>query len=211
MNYTDRAVEALRAAEAALRDIITQALAAKAYRDLAKVAAAADAVAALISELSGGVPVATPVSPSAAQEPENLRASTSASNRATAARTSNAASRRIGYPRFLRDGDRLVKVAWSKKERKPYEHRAPQAIIQTLIDAVRKRKGEGKLFEAANVLPLVTESGEEYPSYQSYLALAWLRHVGIVAKKGRDGYILKRGVATSQKLEELWAILPVGD
>ncbi len=209
MTYTDIAVEALKAAQSALRDIITQALATKAYRDLAKVAAAADAVEALISELNGGAQAATPVSPAAAQVAEDLRAaSVSVSNRATAARTT---SRRMGYPRFLRDGDRLVKVAWSKKERKPYEHRAPQAIIQTLIDAVRKRKGEGKLFEAADVLPLQTESGEEYPSYQSYLALAWLRHVGIVTKKGRDGYILKRGVVTPQKLEELWTLLSVAD
>jgi hypothetical protein len=211
MIYTNRAIEALKVVEATLRDIIGQALAAKAYRDLASVASAADAVTALISELSGSTPVKTLLGPSSAQESQSLRTSATANHQAMAARTANVVSRRMGYPRFLRDGDRLVKVAWSKKERKPYEHRAPQAIIQTLIDAVRKRKGEGKLFEAADVLPLVTGSGEEYPSYQSYLALAWLRHVGIVAKKGRDGYILKRDVGTPQKLDELWASLPVGD
>jgi len=211
MIYTNRAIEALKVVEATLRDIIGQALAAKAYRDLASVASAADAVTALISELSGSTPVKTLLGPSSVQESQSLRTGASANHQAMAARTANVVSRRMGYPRFLRDGDRLVKVAWSKKERKPYEHRAPQAIIRTLIDAVRKRKGEGKLFEAADVLPLVTGSGEEYPSYQSYLALAWLRHVGIVAKKGRDGYILKRDVGMPQKLDELWASLPVGD
>jgi hypothetical protein len=211
MIYTSRAIEALKVAEATLRDIIGQALAAKAYRDLASVASAADALTALISELSGSALAKTLIGPSSAQESQSLGTSASANRQAIPARTATVASRRMGYPRFLRDGDRLVKVAWSKKERRPYEHRAPQGIIQTLIDAVRKRKGEGKLFEAADVLPLVTGSGEEYPSYQSYLALAWLRHVGIVAKKGREGYILKRGVATPQELDELWSSLPVGD
>lgn len=203
MNYTDKAIEALKAVEAALRDIITQALAKKAYRDLAKVAGAADTVAALVSELDSSSPAATPMSTPSVQEPQ--------SQRHRSVRASNVASRRGGYPRFLRDGDRLVKVAWSKKERKPYEHRAPQAIIQTLIDAVRKRKGEGKLFEAVDVLPLATANGEEYPSYQSYLVLGWLRHVGIVAKKGREGYILRPGTATPAKLDGLWASLPTED
>lgn len=203
MTYTDKAIEALRAAEATLRDIITQALATKAYRDLAKVAGAADTVAALVSELDSSAPAAMPVSTLSVQAPQ--------SQPHRAVRASNVASRRAGYPRFLRDGDRLVKVAWSKKERKPYEHRAPQAIIQTLIDAVRKRKGEGKLFEAADVLPLATANGEEYPSYQSYLALGWLRHVGIVAKRGREGYILRPGTATPAKLDGLWVSLPTED
>ena len=203
MSYTDKAIEALRAAEATLRDVITQAFATKAYRDLAKVAGAADRVAELISELDGNASAAMHVSVLSVQPPQ------SQSHRAV--RSSNVGSRRAGYPRFLRDGDRLVKVAWSKKERKPYEHRAPQAIVQTLIDAVRKRKGEGKLFEAADVLPLSTANGEEYPSYQSYLALAWLRNVGIVAKRGREGYILKPGATTPAKLDELWASLPTED
>lgn len=203
MIYTDKAVEALRAVETTLRDIITEALAKKAYRDLVKVAGAADTVAALVSELDNSAPVAPPVSLPSIQDPQGQRH--------RAIRASNVASRRGEYPRFLRDSDRLVKVAWSKKERKPYEHRAPQAIIQTLIDAVRKRKGEGKLFEAVDVLPLATANGEEYPSYQSYLVLGWLRHVGIVAKKGREGYILRPGAATPTKLDGLWASLPTED
>src|SRR5579859_4570243 len=32
--------------------------------------------------------------------------------------------RREQYPRFFRRGDELVKVGWSKKERKEYNHRA---------------------------------------------------------------------------------------
>jgi|SRR5947209_7695040 len=198
MSYTDRAVEALRGAEATLREVITQALAAKAYRELSKVASAADSVAALIGELDGGTPSLA-----------NHRVA--AATQIAARPASNATSRRNAYPRFLRDGDRLLKVAWSKKERQPYEHRAPQAVIQTFLNAVRQRKGEGKLFQAADILPLHNANGEEYPSYQSYLALSWLRHVAIVTKMGREGYVVKTGAASPDKINRLWASLPTAD
>jgi hypothetical protein len=207
MSYTDKAIEALRGAESSLRTIITQALAANAYREVSKVATAADSIAALVGELGGSSLSQRALSEQVGAPAEHQRSVPTP----TAARLiSNAASRR-GYPRFLRDGDRLLKVAWSKKERQPYEHRAPQAIVQDLLKAVRQRKGEGKLFQAADVLPLSNANGEEYPSYQTYLALAWLRHVGVVTKKGRDGYVVKAGAATPDKLVRLWASLQTED
>ena len=203
MSYTDIAVEALRRAETALRDIIAQALKANAYGELSKVASAADTVASLIGELDGGARPPAPVS--------ELDGNAATQRASTPTQTAARPARRNAYPRFLRDGDRLLKVAWSKKERQPYEHRAPQAVIQTLLNAVRQRKGEGKLFQAADVLPLKNANGEEYPSYQSYLALSWLRHVGVVTKKGREGYVVKTGAATPDKISRLWASLPTED
>ena len=213
MAYTDRAIEALGVAEATLRDIIKEALAANAYRDLAKVASAVDKVAALVRELDGSTSVAILVNAPSGHEaqsqlPHALAIQPSTAPMRTTGRSSIAASRRSAYPQFMRDGDKLVKVAWSKKERRPYEHRAPRAIIQALLDAVRKHKGDGKLFDATDVLPLLAENGEEYPSYQSYLALAWLRQVGIVTKKGREGYIIKPGMATTEQVARFWQSLP---
>jgi len=210
MEYTDTAIETLRAAEFRLREIIGEALREKAYSDVAKIASLANSVAALINELTRSEP-AEKKATAATSADGHLVPRTSATTQPTLPHSRSSASRRGSYPRFLRDGDRLVKVAWSKKERKPYEHRAPQHVIQTFIEAVRKRKGEGKLFEATDVLPLSSPNGEEYPSYQSYLALAWLRHVGIVAKRGREGYVLKPGAASPDALATLWASLPVED
>jgi hypothetical protein len=213
MAYTDTAVEILATAEAALKEIIGEALSAKAYRELALIAGAAEAVAAVRSQLGGGV-VTEPNSQSLrdANTPgDDAGVKGAAAKPDFAGRAPVGPSRRSGYPRFARQGDKLLKVAWSKKERQPYEHRAPQAAVQTLIDAIRKRKGEGKLFQAADVLPLMTKTGEEYPSYQSYVALAWLRHVGVVAKMGRKGYLLKRGQATPDHVARHWASLPAED
>ena len=120
-------------------------------------------------------------------------------------------TKRGAYPRFLRDQDNLVKIAWSKKKRKPYEHRAPKVIIHELLAAVRKQKGEGKLLQAADVLPLTHGNSEEYPSYQPYLALTWLRQAGLIAKRGRSGYVLKSGVATPENIESLWTSLATAE
>jgi hypothetical protein len=207
MSYTLKAIEVLSAAADSLRGVVTQAYTAKAYGDLSKVAGAVDAIAALIWDLGGGESPTTAI-PTPAPESKGLEVAPSAKQIAASTRTATPTVRRAGYPRYFRDGDRLLKVAWSKKERRPYEHRAPEAVVQTLIEAVRKKKGEGKLFEAADVLPLAAENGEEYPSYQSYIALAWLRHVGIVAKKGRKGYVIRPGSAAPDKVARLWASVP---
>lgn len=208
MKYRDRAIEALRQTESTLRGIITEAFDAKAYGELARVAGAADSVAALLSAISDTS--ATTIGSASFLDPaaDSTRKRVSTLRSTPARQALPPAVRRAVYPRFLRDGERLVKIAWSKKERRQYEHRAPQVIIQTLLEAVRKRKGEGKLFQAADVLPLTNANGEDYPSYQSYLALSWLRHAGIITKKGREGYVLKVGAATPEKVGRLWASLP---
>lgn len=221
---------AVQAAEqklrADLRPIILEAVSAEAYADVAAIARIAAALSILVKQVTSDSYGSAPEPPS----PEELFA---ANRPATQLPTSEATPEPEGqrrliratfqpplprprkvagdYPRFLRDGDRLVKAAWSKKERRPYEHRAPKAVVQRLLDAVRKRKGEGKQFEAADLLPLMTSTGEEYPSYQSYLALSWLRHVGVVTKIGREGYVLRPGAATAESVDQFWESLPIAE
>ena len=213
MKYTEKARNALDAVELTLRALISEALAANAYGDVATIAKAVDALAVVKRHLTlhdSNVPNATAltelVAPSA--DNRNLVAGQAIQQNSAGTRSRSGDSRHPIYPQFFRDGDRLVKIAWSKKERRPYEHKAPQAIVQALLDKVRKKKGEGKVFEAVEVLPLANAAGEEYPSYQSYLALAWLRHIRVVNKKGREGYVVKPNAATAEKIEQAWASLP---
>src|SRR5262245_42803755 len=37
------------------------------------------------------------------------------------------------YPRFTREGDALVKVAWSKSTKAEYEHRAPHRVLSLVV------------------------------------------------------------------------------
>lgn len=233
MQYRDRAVETVQAAEQKLRSdlrpIILEAVEAEAYGDVAAIARIAAALSTLVMQVRSDSYGPAPELPSLDELFAANRQTTQEPVPEPAPGPEDQQQRRLlraalpppppprprrvagDYPRFFRDGDRLVKVAWSKKERRPYEHRAPRAAVQTLLDAIKKRKGEGKQFEAADVLPLVTPTGEEYPSYQSYLALSWLRHIGVVTKVGREGYVLKPKVATPEKLDELWSGLAASD
>lgn len=222
MEYIDRAVSAVKAAETAIRSqlqtLMLEAVTAEAYADVAAIAKIAEGLS-FRSSPNGARPTPLPsdenlVSPNikllGADWPDSVRASASEELAALEKLRPRAGSRKDQYPRFLRERDRLVKVAWSKKERAPYEHRAPRDVVDALVEAIQKHKGENKLFQASDILPLKNRMHEEYPSYQSYLALNWLRDVGVIRKKGREGYVLRPSAATKERLAHLWAALPVG-
>ncbi|MFH0907952.1 MAG: hypothetical protein V1929_04250 [bacterium] len=114
------------------------------------------------------------------------------------------------YPKFLRRGDHLVKIGWSKKEREEYVHKAPRRVVDALAAAIAKRSANGKVFTAEDLFPLKDpQDGSEIPGYQGYVALAWFRSAGLVKQHGRSGYSARNGshlagaVATSwEKLSE---------
>src|SRR6185295_14292818 len=119
MGYRDTAIGALRAAEQNLRTIITEAAAAEAYKDVVSVAEVAEALSSLIRQF--GRLVADPPHGSNGNAPAGDGGDTQAVSAIThdlaEQKPRQPASSRAGkYPRFLRDGDRLVKVAWSKKD-----------------------------------------------------------------------------------------------
>jgi len=113
------------------------------------------------------------------------------------------------YPRFERDGDKLVKVGWSKKHKDEYEHRASRETVIAVARHIASRVKAGQVFEVESLLPVLDGSGGEVPAYQVYLTLAWLRSAGAVEKKGRDGQILRDGSIGSGGLDKLWAGTPV--
>jgi hypothetical protein len=93
------------------------------------------------------------------------------------------------YPKFFRFNDELVKIGWSKKERTEYQHKAPHRAVEALVNRLAEVGSAGTLFSAEQLFPLYEIDGDvEIPAYQVYLCLAWLRHVGLVARIGRQGY-----------------------
>jgi hypothetical protein len=216
MEYRDRAVAAILGVESRLREelrlIMLDAVAAEAYADVSAIAEVTDAVTRAVRDITANngkssrksetceattAQLSPEISPAIVQQPGPL-----------GTRPTN---RKDNYPQFFRNGDRLVKIAWSKKDRAPYEHRAPKDIVHTLIAAVRKKRGEGKVFQAADILPLMSPAGDEYPSYQSYLAINWLRENRVILKRGREGYVLQAKGATPANVEQLWNRLRIVD
>jgi hypothetical protein len=113
-------------------------------------------------------------------------------------------SKKGNYPRFLREGDYLIKVAWSKTERSEYEHKSPKGVLNALVPAIARFGAGGKRFTMDAVLPLKDASGSEVPDYQTYLCLAWLRTMGLIKQHGRQGYSLPRNGDISNAAESEW-------
>jgi hypothetical protein len=102
-----------------------------------------------------------------------------------------------------------VKIGWSRTEKAPYEHKAPKRVVDLLVEAVLRVGQRGQRFTSDDVMPLLESGdGSEVPSYQAYLALAWLRTENLVVQHGRQGYSLPEGADLARVVERRWARLP---
>lgn len=114
------------------------------------------------------------------------------------------------YPRFVREGDKLVKIGWSKKAKAEYEHKAPREAVLAFSQHLLGTVKEGKVFAVEDVLPVPDiANGVELPAYQVYLVLAWLRSEDAVQKQGRDGYVIRPNRISTGSIESLFSKLDV--
>jgi hypothetical protein len=114
------------------------------------------------------------------------------------------------YPRFKREGEELVKVGWSKSDRKEYVHRAPRKALDAVVSAVKRLGERGGTFGSDEINPLKDPEGGVFPTYQVFVALAWLRELGLVKQLGRKGgYVLARERALDGTVDGSWEELGV--
>jgi hypothetical protein len=113
------------------------------------------------------------------------------------------------YPKFLREGNNLVKIGWSKSWKAEYEHKSPRKTLPLLILAFSKFGSNGRRFSMNKVLPLVDPTdSSRVPDYQAYLCLAWLKNLGFLTQHGRQGYSLTTRAPIEPLIETHWAALP---
>jgi hypothetical protein len=113
------------------------------------------------------------------------------------------------YPRFLREGEGLIKIGWSPSSRGEYEQKTPRKIIDLLAGTITKAGTNGRRFTMDRLLPLVDpDDGSRVPDYQAYIALAWLRQRGLVEQHGRQGYSLVGKDPLESSVNMCWAKLP---
>lgn len=214
MGFVEEIVKKLDGIRASIRVRMEQCLAAGDYRELTDLAGVAEAIDALFRDhlvnfrhrTDGLRHVGTP-------HEQKWSRGTKVGKRPTAIaeiRQTGAPSEpnHATYPYFVRDGDKLVKIAWSAKDKKEYEHRAPRAAVGSLIEVIGKRVGAGRLFLVDDILPVPAENGDgQLPTYQVYLVLAWLRECGVIEKVGRDQYKLPETVEAERTVKKYWAEL----
>jgi hypothetical protein len=187
MDHASKAAEVLNQCEKSLRDLLGKAAESGDYASVVKIASWAKAV----SDLTGGPKNGAPAKTEAARKPAAAAEKKGGNN----------------YPRFFRQGDALVKIAWSKRQKGEYQHKAPFAVLMALADAVANAGQDGRIFSTDDFLP-ITADGGEVPSYQSYLGLALLRQVGLVDQHGRQGYSIPRLPEFKDAIAAVWKKLP---
>jgi hypothetical protein len=231
METLNQATEVIRTAEGRLRELISQAAARAEYDQLAQLADWAKQLGAMtarlpvpkasavpptecvvesVSSLPGpesGLPLAIPFKPSRKfTRPSRVSGS---GRKSVRSRKKSQRNKKAGeYPRFLREAETLVKIGWSKKEKSTYEHKAPLRVLTVLTEALENAGRGGKRFNFEGLLPLTDPGGGgEVPSYQAYLALAWLRTEGLLTQHGRQGYSIPTGTELSALISERWKAL----
>lgn len=112
--------------------------------------------------------------------------------------------RKGAYPKFLRRGDDLIKIGWSKAGKKEYRHKAPKHVLDVLVKKLETLGKSGRTFTMEELLPLADADGNELPAYQTYVWLAWLRSTGLVKQHGRQGYSVRSGDLSTSKLVSHW-------
>ena len=113
-----------------------------------------------------------------------------------------------GYPQFMREGNVLVRIAWSKSQKAPYEHKAPRKVLSALITKLLEVGRRGRRFVMDEVLPLTDQDGGEVPNYQAYLYTAWLRTTPLLEQYGRQGYSIPTVENLKEELEQYWQLIP---
>ena len=169
------------------------------YASVVQVAAWARSLSEMLDPVSPrkGNPTQDPVSRSTARKEPRALPNTRAVSRANS-----------GYPRFFRQGDRLVRVAWSKRDKKEYEHKAPLAVLKALTFAMAGKGADGRVFSTDELLPIHDDDGAEVPAYQAYAGLALLKQVGLIEQHGRQGYSIPRLPELNGAVEALLRNLP---
>lgn len=197
MDSVERATAALQQAEAILRGLVSEAAASGDYTSVVQIAAWARTVADLVKD-APGQPATAPSIPPAPRS----RAKDASGPRRTARPAADE------YPKFFRKGDQLVRIAWSKKEKKEYQHKTPYSVLKALTATMSKIGADGRVFSTDQFLPIRDADGSEVPSYQAYVGIALMKQMALIDQHGRQGYSIPRLAEFKDAVESVWRKLP---
>jgi len=210
----DKARAMLEECESHLRGLLAEAAARGDYDAVLSLTRWAQGVAAMRAEevvpgicLADGVVLSAPES---AKSPRNGRSgATRPAPPKKGARRRGAAAR---YPKFIRIGNQLGKIGWSKKRGREYLHKAPRSVLDVLVKQLVEKGSGGRLLSAEEIFDLPGQEEEmAIPSYQLYLCLAWLRTRGLIEQVGRQGYRVARAAELPGLVEHEWGALASPD
>jgi len=127
-------------------------------------------------------------------------------------RKAKARTKASPYPKFLREGNALLKLGWSRKGKTEYEHRAPRVAVMTVAERVAEVASRQDRFTVEDLGDVRVAPGDQPISgCQVYLCVAWFRRAGLVVQHGRRGYSLPVAPAEfPAKVKAAWGELREG-
>src|SRR5439155_15805972 len=112
------------------------------------------------------------------------------------------------YPLFFRQGDQVVRIAWSKREKKEYRHKAAYTILKLLAKSMAEKGSDGRVFATEQFLPVHDAQNSEVPNYQAYVGISLFKQTGLIDQHGRQGYSIPRLADFKDAVEAVWKKLP---
>jgi hypothetical protein len=200
MDHVRRATDVLKHAEIGLRDLVSKAATNGDYDSVVKIASWAGAVSDLLKRAATSKSNGPFSPPKGKENPPQRPRNTGHPVSASMAQN--------GYPRFFRQGDTVVRVAWSKREKDEYQHKAPQVVLRVLGGAMARVGADGRVFSTDDFLPIRDADGSEIPSYQAYVGIALLKQAGLIDQHGRQGYSIPRLAEFPDSIEAVLKKLP---
>ena len=99
-------------------------------------------------------------------------------------------SPKSAYPRFEVRNGTLIRIGWSKKNRREYTHKAPKTVFDQTIKAMAflSQMGNGSVMAEQIIERVTSHSSEHVPSYQIYTVLGFLHDRDCIQKVGREGF-----------------------
>lgn len=193
MDHIQAAAEVLEQAEISLRAIVAKAVDSGDYQTVVEIASWASTITDMLRKAGRKhAHHATPVTFHVAPKRKSARA-----------------KKDSGYPKFFRQGDQLIRVAWSNRERNEYQHKTGYSVVQAVVLAMARSGENGRVFSTEDCLPVQdAEGGGDVPSYQAYIVISLLKQAGLIEQHGRKGYSIPREAEFRDAVEALWKKLP---
>ncbi len=192
-NLKEKIEAVLTKAENELQEVIVEAAKAGDYRGVDAGRAAAVEICNIKARI---------LKPSSKSELKSERDESRVKKKVTTKRHS-----RGKYPKFEVKNGALVRIGWSKKERREYTHKvSKQVFYQTVEEMGRLAQSGTGPFMAEKIIEQVNNSGSEIiPSYQVYVVIGLLRKLNFIKQIGREGYDIPIDLA--KKAETAWGNL----
>lgn len=201
METLEQAITLLSDMEAKLRALLSTAASAGDYTNVVQMASWARTISELIKETA--IEAKKPTNHTNSAQPNGK-----AAKRAGPRGRSSHHHVQTSYPQFFRQGDQLVRIAWSKREKKEYRHKAPLFVLRALAKAMADKGVDGRVFSTDQLLPIPETDNGEVPNYQAYVGISMFKQTGLIDQHGRQGYSIPRLSEFKDAVEAIWKKLP---